>query len=70
MYTENELLDKKPRELLEIILKLQDNLLSSKKLLGAVQIPDKVGEQIIRTILDHELSTMDKIRVVLETIGD
>lgn len=69
MYSENELLDKRPKELLEIILSLQKDLAETKKMVGILgenQISEFYISEVIKIILDTTSTPMGKIRRVMD----
>ena len=70
MYTEKQLMDKKPKELLEIVLELQTEiqaLQDSLQAFSANQVSEELVKRIIRVIVDDNTS-VGKLKSFLELV--
>ena len=71
MYTEKQLMDKKPKELLEIVLELQTEiqaLQDSLQAFSANQVSEELVKRIIRVIVDDNTS-VGKLKSFLELVS-
>lgn len=65
MYTEEELKDKKPRELFEIVLELQHTI----EAFQSNQLSEDLIVEIIKIVMDDQIRPLKKAKMILEISG-
>lgn len=65
MYTEEELKDKKPRELFEIVLELQHTIEACK----SNQLSEDLVVEILKIVVDDSIRPLRKAKRILEIAG-
>lgn len=65
MYTEEELKDKRPKELLEIILEMQLMVTS----LQTNQLSEDLMTEVLKIVLDESIRPLRKAKRILEIVG-